>query len=471
MFTVTAHYARVQVQVIVFSFHSINSPLFYPELSFLYLSFFCCSSLIRLVYNFHLLSVVLQRLIYYRRMSVNNRNNCSHSLYSSIFEQSNQSEMNRKSFMISSSEDEQQNNCFYESHDQPNEHYDEIGTVSDEDNFRRDNDDSASVDMEHAVESIHSPAGENQLRKQALSVHRSLIKQRKPRTPRKPPKNFSRRKERDIARHKNLSTAERWQRTLEDITRLTPEFFTSDEVRGLDDTPLAPGKQSYKRLQIDHNNNSDLEEMYKARYEAALQIKPDSVMYENLCRVVGQFARMTISLLEEPQKQAVLENLHRQGKLYELAVDTEMIEIYLNYYEARSKSVSTMSNKSQYLLVFARHAMNYFKSRESSAQAYKCEMNVLRLQTMFNASKKETRRVTSYNRHLRNTTNAVMNPAQYRKAKEVASNCLDSIIASLDNSNHRLTSPSRDFMLKNNSSLIDKWCLNFLCLLLVVCGG
>lgn len=271
-----------------------------------------------------------------------------------------------------------------------------------------------------------------------------------------------------------LSCTAMWQLRLSTLPR---DFFVSREAKLLvnstnnaSNTPL-----KYNALFMDDKVLCDLIEYYKNQVEPHVCRSQCIASYTHFKVALGQLARYAAAVGRfDP-------NLYcASGGLFKLSVDEKLLRAFVVGMQTRC-AASTVASKAANLLKWVKFSvLHYCKIGDDQHRAL-CETSASYIRSVASAEKRESRRQTRVDRNpLARLQNAlVILPEDFEKAQQRAEDRLRGLLRTVnrDITGKGATDISEkqqivyDLFCTKGSALMRKWCLNFLCLIVMHAGG
>lgn len=271
-----------------------------------------------------------------------------------------------------------------------------------------------------------------------------------------------------------FTIAEKWSSYLEGLFQDDPDFLTSDEARMLSDETPRQGVTTYRRLALTESNCADVKEVHRLVFKAKAVQGYSNAGYSHFLTAIGQFARMRCSLeADECEREIMLVELCSEGSLFKLVSSLDHVELFLEYFEARSSSPSTCMGKTAQLLKLASSAKRFYERRGDVSLVADISRVMDKLQSSHSAYKQATRRQSRQRKVInkRKENGILMCPSDFMKCKNIAKEKLSAIMASIRRIKVERSQKEAKLRLIRDESLLSMWCINFLALLMVCCGG
>jgi hypothetical protein len=215
------------------------------------------------------------------------------------------------------------------------------------------------------------------------------------------------------------------------------------------------GEVSYRGVKVNHENSSDVQFVFKSRWEAkALRGQPVT-SYDQFRAAVGQFVRFAIVCRSIP-----LSTAWQAGQLFQAVIQQDLVDVFLSYFQLRC-SASTVLSKAFHLRALCQYAERYFATISPDAgQKARSELMTDYLTGICAAEKSEGRKGTSVMRReeYRIEMGKLVPSKDFRRFARIAEARLEDIMLHGTDIN-------------SNERLLSKWCINFVGMLLFEGGG
>ena len=240
--------------------------------------------------------------------------------------------------------------------------------------------------------------------------------------------------------------------------------------------PLKQGVVAYAGLSLSHFNNSDVASVYSVKYEASIRDGASSSSYQQFSSVIGQFLRLAI-VAGHTQLHTVCD----PGETFKLFCSQDLLQAFLNYFNIRS-SAATVMVKCMHLKVMLSFAGEHFASQDDNSRSSLCRTAREFVNGIFKAKKKLSRRLASAARNMdeRVSKCAMIFPKDFQRFLKESADALRGIISSTmdevmyfqSNGYPRSVSFSKAaHNISENKTLLCKWCINIVALLVLSAGG
>lgn len=258
-----------------------------------------------------------------------------------------------------------------------------------------------------------------------------------------------------------LPLKSKWIRKVDGLAR---DFFTSAEAKMEILDPLEKGGTAYSSLPIREENNEDLNRIYGLRCGGLIRAQGRRRTWGNFVCTVGQYARFCVVFGEVQDVYKLCE----AGQLFCLARCEEPMKIFANYYEARGVEGS-ICTKAKHLRRFCEDAMAWYKLQDDNVSVGLCEDNATRMGSLAQAYRRLEHAKDRQNRTIeaRIEQGRFLSARDFTKAVKVARKKLDKIMLTLDDEKFS----SLEAMAEERPKVVQKWCINFLALLIFEGGG
>ena len=270
------------------------------------------------------------------------------------------------------------------------------------------------------------------------------------------------------------STPEIWRIYLNGLFECEPDFLTSDEAKMVSSNPLRKGITSYRRLIVNENNCKDVEEIFRLMFKAKASQGFSNAGYSHFLTAVGQFVRMRCALEADTcEREMMLLELCNEGNVFKLVASLDHVELFLDYFEARSSSSATCLTKSAQILKLATAAKRFFE-RNGDTRTVACVERVIdKLHSSHSAYKQATRRQSRQRKsiQMRKDNNILMLPKQFLECRTTAVNKLTALMSTIRRIKIQQSKEDGERRLMRDESLMSIWCINMLAVMMVCCGG
>jgi len=266
---------------------------------------------------------------------------------------------------------------------------------------------------------------------------------------------------------KALTIQESWLSQLAQLQLGHPDFFSSDEAILKNDGKVSRGQTAYRGLPLSQHNNSDLREIFEIEFEAKAINGQSTASYEQFATVLGQYMRLCV-VLGHVDEKVVFE----RGMLYSSIVNRDALRALLNYFFIRG-AASTVMTKALHLKKLAEMAVSFFESEGNKEMRGHAELSLRYLRSEFNVHKQRSREMAVKRKNIedRIARGVIFLPADFRRCTLRACRKLDGIISGYRKICASRSETEAGRFLKEHRRALDKWCLNFLVLLILSAGG
>lgn len=244
------------------------------------------------------------------------------------------------------------------------------------------------------------------------------------------------------------------------VDALTDTFFTSRQARCLESSRVRKGTIAYHGLLINEENCEDMQEMYKLGWQTKASLGQSTATYAQFRIAIGQYCRLAVAagLVDAC-------SLWKKGEVYKLICSMDAVNAFLNYFQIRS-AAGTVMCKANHLNTLARFAEIHFRkshgnwNMECGAVAAVAEY----VRCVSRANKSEARRQAHDRQRAedRTLTGKYILPNDFERfraaAKESCEDMMSSCVREIGK-NGRCASVL-------NEGFLQKWGINFLCLLM-----
>lgn len=261
------------------------------------------------------------------------------------------------------------------------------------------------------------------------------------------------------------------------ITNLPIDFFNSEEARLEPNLSNSNANKSlaYASLALDEALNPDLQDYYSTMVEPHVFRSQCLQTYKILKTVLGQLARYACAMRRHESLQ-----YSKKGGLVSLAADEKLLRAFVLGMQTRCVS-STVCSKASNLLKWAKFAsIFYAKEQDVQAKAH-CDAAAEYLRTTACAEKRDSRKATALKRNIftRHEGGNIILLEDLERGQQRAEQCMRGILHTMKIKTRVecTTTLSRrqeevfDILVDKDAILLRKWCLNFLCLLVLHGGG
>lgn len=278
----------------------------------------------------------------------------------------------------------------------------------------------------------------------------------------------------DDANAEQLSSKTLWEMR---ISSLPKDFFTSRESKLLVNATNNRSKQPlcYRALFMDDTVLADLRAFYQNQVEPHICRSQSIVSYKQLKTTLGQLARYACAV----GRFSAFE-YHNPGGLFSLSRDEKMIRAFILGMQTRC-SATTIATKAALVLKWVQFSSLYYAKTEKRGCSALCEVSAEYLRTTAAAEKRESRRLTRTEKNplSRLQSNKMLLQEDYERAQERSEAKLRGLLQTLTSdmiSNRANSRSSREeaafqFFTQKKGSLLRKWCINFLTLVVMHAGG
>jgi hypothetical protein len=215
------------------------------------------------------------------------------------------------------------------------------------------------------------------------------------------------------------------------------------------------GEVSYRGVKVNHENSSDVQFVFKSRWEAKVLRGQPVTSYDQFRAAVGQFVRFAIVCRSIPLSIA-----WQAGQLFQAVIQQDLIDVFLSYFQLRC-SASTVLSKAFHLRALCQYAERYFATVSPDAgQKARSELMTDYLTGICAAEKSEGRKGTAVMRReeYRIEMGKLVPSKDFRRFARIAEERLEDIMLHGTDIN-------------SNERLLSKWCINFVGMLLFEGGG
>jgi len=261
-----------------------------------------------------------------------------------------------------------------------------------------------------------------------------------------------------------ISVEEMWRRDLARLQIRDPEFFSSTEARMCLKEHVSRGKPAYASLPVNEFNNSDLREIFRLEYEVKQDSGGSIGSFKQLKLAAGQLLRLSVV-----RGDLLVGNCWKAGKLFSVVCNRGTVELLVDHYKMRTTSTTVMT-KTLHLKKISEHARLHFSGRDAEMAA-EAERTLRFVRSTFNAFKALGRTQATSRRVLndRIACASIFMPEDFARARAKVKQVLDGIVLAHNEAlQERGERSAAEFM--QNKTLIRKWFINML-VMLVVCGG
>lgn len=283
-----------------------------------------------------------------------------------------------------------------------------------------------------------------------------------------------------MRRNSHLSKADRirahWNEYLKHMHITDPDFFRSEEAQMKETEKVAKGKAAYLGLQVNHENNHDIDEVYMMFYKCRNDVGGTGAAYQQFCSAIGQFLRFAVVC-----GVAEVDTVCEMGITFECVTNHEVAVAFLNYFDVRA-SVSTVLTKALHLKKLLHYAKVYFRRIDCASKAARAEYCDEHVSSIFNARKRLCRQQASRRRAIdhRISQGDILYPSDFTGCIRKAASCLDGVQDWFKRLiqerikmgvRHESSVEKTSNELQKQPDLLRKWCINFLAFIVLSAGG
>ncbi len=272
----------------------------------------------------------------------------------------------------------------------------------------------------------------------------------------------------------NPSIPEKWSVYLNGLFEVEPDFLTSDEAKMISSTALRQGITSYRRLVLNDANCEDVLEVFRLMFKAKAAQGFSNAGYSHFLTAVGQFARMRCAMeADECERELMLLEMCNEGNLFKLVASLDHVELFLDYFEARSSSSATCLGKSAQLLKLSTAARRFYERKGDSRTVANIERVIDKLHSCHSAYKQATRRQSRQKKSLekRKAEGVMMLPKDFLSCRTTAVNKLTGLMSTIRRLKVQQSQQESDLRLMRDEALMSVWCINMLAVMMICCGG
>lgn len=301
----------------------------------------------------------------------------------------------------------------------------------------------------------------------------ALIEKAMSSTPPTRKKNFAALKKlQEGTTYSNDAIEECWHSTLDNFSS---SYFNSKEARMQDPFKNRKGIAMYRGIPMSTGNSKDIRSVWNLDMSDKMRVGRGVESWQQFSGCIGQFIRMNIALKLHKSPY----ELWKSGQLFSLVTSRPAVECFLNYFSLYA-SAGTVMNRANCLLRLIRHAEIYYRKQNNSDKVLGKLMGVHAfLQQKASANKSEARRISSCKRHesSRAASGHLITPEVFEELCEKSKTACDemraSVLSAVKNSKTKGDNPQEaaNTFVQGREGLVDKWCLHFLCLLILNGSG
>jgi hypothetical protein len=252
------------------------------------------------------------------------------------------------------------------------------------------------------------------------------------------------------------SISEKWIDYLISVPASFCDSTSLDASMRVSQERLVRGEVSYRGLHVSHENNEDIQFIFKHKFEAKSVRGQSLSSYEQLRACAGQFLRFSVVCGLVPLSHGC-----DSGRLFYSVLSMDVVQAFLAYFQLRC-SASTVLAKAFHLRTISRYAERFYSSLAmDDGNKARAALMTDYLTSACSAEKCEARRGTARMRseERRIETGKLIAGVDFKRFGKVAEDCLRSIIRSGERG------------IQQNSKLRSKWCIAFIGFLVFNGGG
>ena len=254
------------------------------------------------------------------------------------------------------------------------------------------------------------------------------------------------------------------------LSALPVDFFSSDEAVLKADIAKGTGTCFYEPLLIHESNNQDLEWVYTEFYERQNKYGSRVKAYEKFVSAAGCFARMGIALGEKDG--GFIQEFHKAGCLFELVIDAKLVEAFVSFYGMHG-SASTAYGRALYLGELAKAAEEYYGRKKDDRGASLARASKVILDKEASIHRRIRRVDARRNKSIEAKAKAgeILVPKDFERCSTLAVRQLTDIAKYLKKAYRARKDEGVLQAVKDRPGIIEKWCIHFISLLILQCGG
>jgi hypothetical protein len=253
-----------------------------------------------------------------------------------------------------------------------------------------------------------------------------------------------------------------WRRC---CNRLNPDLLVRTQESIMECKHLSArkaGEPGYAAFPVNESNNCDLRRIYEVRFAPAKGRGHPIAAYSNIKSTFGQFSRLCVCL-----QLLDIRDVWKPGAIFRHILSKDAVFTFIAYFRLRGQA-TTVSNKAANLKTVVEHAGLYYAAQsdmESRARADELRISLDRARS---AERREIRRIARNTKEEREAAGKLLDESDMDSFAERAYAACRGILKSA-----KECKPARDLFTSSpsGSSLISKWCINFLSFLMMVGNG